>query len=597
MISPLKPKESSVPSFRTKLLVAMMLVVSGVTALGLLFAQHKMAADVKHNLQLEFQSELDELHAVQEVRYAVLAERSRALARKSRIHAALEDNALDLLYPSARDELIDVMESEDGSPAGTAVHVLRTRFYRFLDAQGRVISPQETTDAGKLASEDELQLALPTVPDKPQVGYLWRSAGNPDDAIDEVIAMPIFSSETDEVIAALVLGFKPAGLSGSRTSREMKSGLWLQGRLHLPPFSESARAAVARELAQAAATPNQKENSFVVSIEGAPYFLFYKRLNPGSLFPSTCEVCLFPLANSLARQRMLVWQFVAAGALLLIGAFFASNFISARLSVPVEKLAVDSEENRAQRQRAETALQLTSEELQRSARFSADASHQLKTPVTVLRAGLEELLAGEKLTATAHEEISTLVHQTFRLTNLIEDLLLLSRMDAGRLQLEFSPVNLTQLVEGWLDDFSALPDALGLKIETDIPAALCIAGEKRYTSVILQNLLENARKYNCAGGRLRIAAHTEGNWAILTVGNTGRPIPTAIQAHIFERFHRGSIGENIPGHGLGLNLARELARLHRGDVILTHSDETWTEFEVHFQLAQSNHPSTSHETV
>jgi signal transduction histidine kinase len=247
---------------------------------------------------------------------------------------------------------------------------------------------------------------------------------------------------------------------------------------------------------------------------------------------------------------------------------------------------VDSEENRAHRKRAETALQLTSEELQRSARFSADASHQLKTPVTVLRAGLEELLAGEKLTSDANEEISMLVHQTLRLTNLIEDLLLLSRMDAGRLHLKFSPVNLTQLIEGWLDDFSALPDDLGLKIETDLPAALCVAGEKRYTSIILQNLLENARKYNCAGGRLRIAAGLEGDWGILTVGNTGCAIPPAAQAHIFERFHRGSAGENVPGHGLGLNLARELARLHRGDVRLTRSDDAWTEFEVRLHLAQ-----------
>jgi len=571
----------------------MMLVVSGVTALGLLFAQYKVAANAKRSLQLEFQSELDARHVAHEVRSAALAELSRALARRSRIHAALEDNALDLLYPSARDELVDVMESEEGLTAGTSGQVLHARFYRFLDAQGRVISPRDDKDAGKLAPGDERQLTLGTVPDKPQVGYLWRNDDTQGRAIDEVIAMPIFSSETAEVIAALVLGFKPVELSGNRASGEMKSGLYLQGHLHLPQFSESDRAAIASELARAMSAPNQNENSFVVSVGSTPLLFFYKRLNPGSLFPPAYEVCLFPLADSLARQRTLLWEFVVAGALLLLGAFFASDFISARLSAPVEKLAVDSEENRAQRERAETALQLTSEELQRSARFSADASHQLKTPVTVLRAGLEELLAGEKLTPATHEEISTLVHQTLRLTNLIEDLLLLSRMDAGRLHLEFSPVNLTQLIEGWLDDVSGLPDDPGLKIETDLPAALCIAGEKRYTSIVVQNLLENARKYNCAGGRLRIAARPEGDWVVLTIGNTGRPILAAAQAHIFERFHRGSAGENVPGHGLGLNLARELARLHHGDVRLTRSDETWTEFEVRFQLARPNGASSS----
>ena len=268
----------------------------------------------------------------------------------------------------------------------------------------------------------------------------------------------------------------------------------------------------------------------------------------------------------------------------MLGAFGASQFFSHRLSAPVERLAVDSEENRAQRERAEAALELTSQELQRSARFSADASHQLKTPVTVLRAGLEELLAGEKLAPDAREEISGLVHQTFRLTSVIEDLLLLSRMDAGRLQLDLRAVNLTPLIEAWLDDFGAFPDEFKLEVGADIPPELYVAGETRYTTLILQNLLENARKYNRPGGRIRIAARTEGLWAILAIGNTGRPIPPAAQAHIFERFHRGAAGENVPGHGLGLNLARELARLHRGDLRLARSDQAWTEFEVRFRL-------------
>jgi signal transduction histidine kinase len=255
------------------------------------------------------------------------------------------------------------------------------------------------------------------------------------------------------------------------------------------------------------------------------------------------------------------------------------------LAVPVEKMAIDSEENRAQRERAESALELTHEELQRSARFSADASHQLKTPVTVLRAGLEELLAGEKLTSDVREEVSTLVHQTFRLTSVIEDLLLLSRMDAGRLQLEFSPVNLTQLLEAWLDDLGALPDAVDLKVETDYPPALFILGEKRYTTIILQNLLENARKYNRPGGRIGIAARLGEGTVVLTIGNTGPAIPAAAREHIFHRFHRGAIGENVPGHGLGLNLARELVRLHHGDLRLAGSGADWTEFEVTFRLA------------
>ena len=120
------------------------------------------------------------------------------------------------------------------------------------------------------------------------------------------------------------------------------------------------------------------------------------------------------------------------------------------------------------------------------------------------------------------------------------------------------------------------------------PAGLHIAGENRYTRIILQNLFENARKYNRRGGRIRIATAMQGEMVRLTVANTGRPISPAAREHIFERFHRGAMGENVPGYGLGLNLARELARLHGGDLRLTRSDDTWTEFELLFRFTQGS---------
>jgi signal transduction histidine kinase len=238
-----------------------------------------------------------------------------------------------------------------------------------------------------------------------------------------------------------------------------------------------------------------------------------------------------------------------------------------------------------QRGRAEAALELTQAELERAARFAADASHQLKTPVSVFRASLDELLARDDLTAPVREEISTLVSRTYRFTGMIEDLLLLSRMEAGQLQIEFASVSLTHLVESWLDDLSVLPNPMALDVSADVPADLRVAGETRYVSIILQNLLENARKYNRPGGKIKIAARADATSVRLTIGNHGHAIPVETQPHIFNRFHRGAAGENIPGHGLGLNLARELARLHGGDVRLARSADDWTEFEVSFRLA------------
>ncbi len=583
-MSPRAPRPPGFKTFRARLLVGMALVILAITGAGLYFAQRKVEAETEHDLQRDFQAALASLHGVQELRRAALAERCRALVGKPRIHAALEDNALDLLYPSAKDELRDVTDPQDEFSHEGQARILQAKFYRFLDVRGAVILPAQVSDVGEMPADEEAQLALREAPATQQTGYVVRRETTGVESIDEVIAMPIFSSESGEVIAAIVLGFKPAAVGNARADSGMKSGIWLNGRLHLPQLAESARRSVGRAVAQT--ITDHEESSFGTEIAGVPHRLFFKRLNPGSLFPPAYEVCLYPLTELLARQRDLRWQAAAAVAVLLLGGIGASHFLAGRLSAPVERLAVDSEENRTQRERAEAKLELTSEELQRAARFSSDTSHQLKTPVTVLRAGLEELLAQDDLQPEVREELDHLVHQTFRLTNIIEDLLLLSRMDAGRLRLEFETVNLNRLIEAWLDDLSAIPEGPDVTVEIDLPEAFEIAGEKRYTSLIVQNLLVNARKYNRPGGEIRISGDEEGDWAVLTIANTGRPIPPAAQEHIFERFHRGLMAENVPGHGLGLNLARELTRLHHGELRLVRSDEEWTVFEVRFRLAR-----------
>ena len=302
---------------------------------------------------------------------------------------------------------------------------------------------------------------------------------------------------------------------------------------------------------------------------GADQIIFYKRLNPGSVFPPAYEVCAYPLAELAARQRRLRWQVLGATAAVLLAAFAAGQVLSLRFSAPVEKLAIESE---------------------RAARFSADASHQLKTPVTVLRAGLEELLSREHFTAEECAQISTLIHQTYRLSSLIEDLLLLARMDAGRLKLERTQVGLRHLIDACRDDLSALPDPAQPEIEAELRGRLEVFGEKRFLAMILHNLLENARKYNRPGGRILISGEEDDHFVLVRIGNTGPGIRPEAQRDIFERFHRGRAGEEIPGYGLGLNLARELARLHGGDLRLVRSGEDWTEFELKLDRAGSAVP-------
>jgi signal transduction histidine kinase len=583
-VSPVaEPRLAGIGRFRARLMLAMMLVVSLLTSLGIYVAQRRAAADARADLHRDFELELASLHRLQDLRNAAVVDRSEALAKNARIHAALEDNALDLLYPSARAELRELMEREDSGSVDTA-DTLRARFYRFLDSRGAVIVPP-TGDAGELSPNEQEQLAQGGVPATMQTGYLVRrdAAGRP--SVDEMIAVPIRSTETNEVIAALVLGFKPVETTARGAATGMKSGIMVGKELQLPALDRAAGEQIVREVERDVAQADDREYSLETEIGGVPHLLFLKRLNLHSNYPPAYEVCVYPLTRLLARQRQLRWQFLAAGGVLLLGGFAVSHFFSRRLSQPVEKLAVVSEENRAQRERVEAKLETTAEELQRTARFSADASHQLKSPITVLRAGLDSLLGRDGFPPEVYEEISSLVHQTYRLTGVVEDLLTLSRMDAGKLRLNLQAVNLTQLVEEWIDDLQAMPEGPDLRVENDIPANLQIAGEKKYTALVVHNLLDNARKYNRCGGIIRISARQENQQVELRVANTGRGIPIDAQPHIFERFHRANGNEDVAGHGLGLNLARELVRLHGGELRLVRSDSEWTEFSVRFPAA------------
>ncbi len=252
MRSAVQARDEGVASFRTRLFTAIMVIVVTLTALGFYLAQRKVAADAEQNLQENFQAEISSLHKIEQLRHAALAERCNVLAAKPRIHAAMEDNAIDLLYPSAKDELRDLMEGDEPPPE-QAVQSLHARFYRFLDSTGAVIKPPNTYDVGGLDPKTEAQLALSRLPDTQQIGYIRESAEADKGTIDEVIAVPIFSSYTSDVISALVIGFTPLELEEKNAEVGMRSGVWVNGELHLPSLPKSAQASVSEKIASAVA--------------------------------------------------------------------------------------------------------------------------------------------------------------------------------------------------------------------------------------------------------------------------------------------------------------------------------------------------------
>ena len=250
MRSAVQARDEGVASFRTRLFTAIMVIVATLTALGFYLAQRKVTADAERNLQENFQGR-NFFTASSSKNYAMQPWRSAAtvLAAKPRIHAAMEDNAIDLLYPSAKDELRDLMEGDEPPPE-QAAQSLHARFYRFLDSTGAVIKPPNPYDVGELDAKTETQLALSRLPDTQQIGYIRENTESSGGTIDEVIAVPIFSSYTGDVISALVIGFKPLELEEKNAEVGMRSGVWVNGQLHLPSLPKPAQAVTQRKDSQ-----------------------------------------------------------------------------------------------------------------------------------------------------------------------------------------------------------------------------------------------------------------------------------------------------------------------------------------------------------
>ncbi len=224
---------------------------------------------------------------------------------------------------------------------------------------------------------------------------------------------------------------------------------------------------------------------------------------------------------------------------------------------------------------------------EQSIRFSADASHQLKTPISVLRAGIEEMLTDPSTPRKHRGRSEALLHQTHQLTSIAENLLLLARADAGRLALQPCRFNLREVLDGMCDDTRALAEPNGLMVKTEVASELPVIADRASTALIAQNLVENAVKFNQPGGTIRIAARRMDGEVEVTIGNNGDGIPEDRCASIFERFYRARCDNRIEGQGLGLSIARELARARGGDVSLLKSDSRWTEFRLSLPAASN----------
>jgi two-component system OmpR family sensor kinase len=212
-------------------------------------------------------------------------------------------------------------------------------------------------------------------------------------------------------------------------------------------------------------------------------------------------------------------------------------------------------------------------------RFVADASHELRTPLAAIR-GYTELTQrmGDDREAVA-QAMSRVASETERMTHLVEDLLLLARLDSGR-PLEREPVDLSRLaVDAVSDAHVAGPDH---QWELDLPEEpVVVTGDAARLHQVLTNLLANARVHTGAGTVVTTRLSTEPSHTVLQVIDNGPGIPAALQSEVFERFARGDSSRSRKGGstGLGLAIASAVVKAHNGSIAV-HSAPGRTEFTV-----------------
>jgi two-component system phosphate regulon sensor histidine kinase PhoR len=208
--------------------------------------------------------------------------------------------------------------------------------------------------------------------------------------------------------------------------------------------------------------------------------------------------------------------------------------------------------------------------------FVANVSHEFRTPLTAIQGFAETLLAGAMDDPQNRLRfLEIILDHSRRLARLTEDLLMLSKMDADRLDLEIHRLSVSQFVESCVETTKRTAAEKDIRISVNLQDTVPdIAADRRRLSEVLQNLLDNAIQYTPSGGQITVGASARNGQVTFTVSDTGIGIPRADQPRIFERFYRVDVARSreVGGTGLGLSIAKHLVEAHGGRI--------WVESEV-----------------
>jgi heavy metal sensor kinase len=217
----------------------------------------------------------------------------------------------------------------------------------------------------------------------------------------------------------------------------------------------------------------------------------------------------------------------------------------------------------------------------------ADASHDLRTPLAVMRAELDVSLRANHLGTDARDVLESTREEVDRMTRTVDNLLTLAQVDEGRLELLTAPLDLKAAIEAAARPLRTLAAAKGVVL--DVGGESCeVRADPQRLEQALTNLIENAIKFTHSGGRVRVTAWRGGREVGITVADNGPGMPATARSQVFERFYRAdpARGRDAGGSGLGLAICREVAVAHGGRVWVDSEEGKGSEFSLALPLTQ-----------
>jgi signal transduction histidine kinase len=216
------------------------------------------------------------------------------------------------------------------------------------------------------------------------------------------------------------------------------------------------------------------------------------------------------------------------------------------------------------------AMRPARESFEKQRAFVADASHELKTPLTLIRADAEMVLYREHLNQEDRKLVEHALAETDRMGAILSDLLLVARLDAGEADVATKPFDLVSVLSEEAERFGVRAAAKEIQLEVRVPGELPVRGDPKRTGQILAVLLENAVRFAPPGGSIAVSGRLQDRWVEASVTDTGPGISQEHLPRVFDRFYRAEAsrtrGKGV-GTGLGLAIARDLARAQGGDLV------------------------------